>query len=104
MYLKDKYFDSMKNIFTVSIILSMILIPTFVFAEEFFITQNNEADNIIFDGKWSFEREWKQSSIKKIRAYTARFKSKFTKLQYTMLYCKLNKIRTILHITILFVF
>ena len=72
MYLKNKYFDrnsgiSLKLIIFFVVIFSMPAIPIDVFAEEFFITQTNESDNIIFDGKWSFEREWKQSSLKEIQ-------------------------------------
>ena len=68
MNLKKKYYNNIKNTCTVSIIILMIIIPTNVFAEnQIFITQTNEADNIIFDGKWSFEREWKQSGLQEIK-------------------------------------
>jgi len=47
--------------------LLMILIAVFglpfAFAEDFFISKTNDADNIIFDGKWTFVYEWKRSSF-----------------------------------------
>lgn len=42
----------------------MLSIPgiSLAFAEDFFISKTNDANNIIFDGKWTFEYEWKRSS------------------------------------------
>lgn len=57
----------MKNIFLILFVCLIVIYPTSVFAEEeIFITKSNEMDNVIFDGKWSFEREWKQSTVKEI--------------------------------------
>ncbi|MBS3926037.1 MAG: hypothetical protein KGZ34_05035 [Nitrosarchaeum sp.] len=35
----------------------------FAFAQDFFISKTDDANNIIFDGKWTFEYEWKRSSF-----------------------------------------
>jgi len=57
----------MKSIFLILYIFLIITLSTNAFAEEqIFITVSSEAKNIIFDGKWSFEREWKQSSMQEI--------------------------------------
>jgi hypothetical protein len=37
-----------------------------VFADEIFITISNEMEDIVFDGKWTSEQEWKRSSDDKI--------------------------------------
>ena len=45
-------------------IFSFISISQFVFAEEPVpTTYSEETDKIIFDGKWTFTREWKESSL-----------------------------------------
>ena len=56
----------MKNIILILTIFFIIIYPANIFAEEIFITPSSEAHKIIFDGKWSFEREWKQSSLVEI--------------------------------------
>jgi len=57
-------------IIIVMLISSIIfLVPVSAFADEqFFITQSSQMDDIIFDGKWTFETEWKESSIKEIQS------------------------------------
>jgi len=46
------------------VIFSFISIVQFVFAEEPIPTTYSEGvDKIIFDGKWTFTREWKESSL-----------------------------------------
>ena len=39
-----------------------------IFAQETSITISGSMQNIIFDGKWTFEQEWKQSALEKIEA------------------------------------
>jgi len=47
----------------------IVLLPVSAFADEqFFITQSSQMDDIIFDGKWTFETEWKESSLKEIHS------------------------------------
>ena len=44
------------------LIFSLILGSNLAFAEQIFITLSHRTDEIVFDGKWSFEAEWKASS------------------------------------------
>ena len=57
----------MKNGFLILFVCLIIIYPISIFAEEpIFITKSSTMNKIIFDGKWSFETEWKQSSLKEI--------------------------------------
>ena len=57
----------MKNKLIILFVCLTVIYPISAFAEEpIFITQSSTADKIIFDGKWSFETEWKHSSLTQI--------------------------------------
>jgi len=44
------------------IILFATIFTNTAFAEQIFITYRDDADKTIFDGKWTFQREWKSTS------------------------------------------
>ena len=51
---------------TLIFIFSLMLLPSAYASEPIKITQSSAMENITFDGKWSHEKEWKQSSYEYI--------------------------------------
>ncbi len=51
-----------------SILVFILILPMqFAFAQSIPITQSGSMENVIFDGKWTFPQEWKQSSYDEIQ-------------------------------------
>ncbi len=46
----------------VGFILCIVITPNIAFAEQILTTLRDDADNTIFDGKWTFLQEWKSTS------------------------------------------
>jgi len=57
----------MKNYFLILFVGLIVIYPISAFAEEpILFPQSSTTDKIIFDGKWSFKTEWKESSVTEI--------------------------------------
>jgi len=59
-----KNFGNYKNSFLLAILLFVIAFTApSVFAQSIPITKSPSMDQVVFDGKWTFMREWKESSL-----------------------------------------
>ena len=56
----------LKNFFALVILFSLLGIDLAFADEDLWISITDEADEIIFDGKWTFMQEWKHSSLDKV--------------------------------------
>ncbi len=59
-----KFFGTFKNSFLLAILVFVIVFTApSVFAESIPITKSRSMDKVVFDGKWTFMTEWKESSL-----------------------------------------